>query len=99
MEQWNCKINVGINIENGEGSRVLIIVKNIIDNIALIKCIELRSERRVTEISFQKSLFLTDLDLLLRVVNNQVVISQIESTTLQSIAYQAKKNNIEQVMI
>ena len=97
--EWNCKKRMGVNIENGNGSRVLIIVENIIDDIALIKCIDLRSNRTVTEISFQRQLHITDLDLLLRVDNNQVLINRIESTTLQSLAYQTKKNNIGQVMV
>lgn len=99
MEQWNCKKGMGINIESSNGSRVLIIIENIIDNIALLKITDLRSERRVTRISFQQQLNITDLDLLLRVENNQVLISQIESTTLQSLAYRAKKNGTEQVMV
>ena len=97
--EWNCRINAGINIESINGSRVLIIVENIIDDIALLKITDLRSERRVTRISFRQSLVITDLDLLLRVDNNKVVINQIESTTLQSLAYQAKKNGTEQVMV
>ena len=97
--EWNCRINAGINIESINGSRVLIIVENIIDDIALLKITDLRSERRVTRISFRQSLVITDLDLLLRVDNNKVVINQIESTTLQSLSFIAKKNGTEQIMV
>lgn len=95
--EWERKINEGLSVKDARGDKVLLIVENIIEDMASIKITKLIKgdiNKRVAIRAFQHQIYLIDLDILLTVKNKKVVFSQVERVKLAQLDYQSKKKYV-----
>ena len=95
--EWERRINEGLSIKDAQGDRVLLIVENIIEDIASIKITKLIQSdinKRVAIRAFQNQIYISDLQMLLTVKNKKVVFTQLESVKINELDYQSKKKYI-----